>query len=184
MDMETTDYLAELHAQKKRSALMGIAVAAFCLVMVLIIFSGRAPDPREISWEKALSRAPALALSRDEMDLANDVLEHDIFRNALNYELVDNTRVFTLEDTEHIISSVLPEGCTLNEIAVVGAVVVIDYTLPQHRIILEYVDADRSGTVDNIRKSVAPLIDGASTGCYQMNHNLITGKIKCTYTKY
>ena len=184
MDMETQEYLDELHAQKKRSALMGIAVAAVCLVMVLIIFSGRTPDPREISWEKALAQAPGLALTAEEKDLAGDVLEFDLFRNALNYELVDNTTVFTLEETGHIVSSVIPGDATVNEICVMGAVVVIDYTQPQHRIILEYVDADRSGTVDSIRKTLTPTIDGTSTGCYQMSHNLITGKIKCTYTKY
>ena len=184
MDMETADYLEELHAQKKHSALIGIVVAAACLVMVLIIFSGRTPQPREITLEKALEQAPALTLTQEETALADDILEHDIFRNALNYELVDNTRVFSLEDTEEIIGSVLPEDCTVKEIAVVGAVVTIDYYQRQQRIILEYVDMDRTGTVDNIRKSVAPLNDGVSTGCYQMTHNLITGKITCTYTKY
>ena len=182
--METTDYLADVHAQQKRTAIMGIAVAAFCLVIVLIIFSGRTPEPREITLENALERAPALALTQEEMALADDILEHDIFRNALNYDLVDNTRVFSLEDTKAMIGSVLPEDCMVKEIAVVGAVVTIDYYQRQHRIILEYVDADRSGTVDSVRKSLTPLIDGVSTGCYQLSHNLITGKIKCTYTKF
>ena len=65
--------------------------------------------------------------------------------------------------------------------AVIGAVVVIDYRQPQHRIILEYVDADRSGTVDSIRKTLTPVIDGVSTGLYQVNYNLSTGKIVYTY---
>ena len=75
----------------------------------------------------------------------------------------------------------LPENCTVNEVAVVGAVVVIDYTLPQHRIILEYADADRSGTVDQVRKTLTPIIDGVTTGRYQVDQNLSTGKTVYTY---
>ena len=158
----------------------------FVLVVVLIaavIFFALLGWGRdgELTEEEALSRVPSLALTEEELALAETILDYDDFRNALNYDLVDNSTAFSIEDTWEVYSSVIPENATVTEVAVAGAVVIIDYTQPQHRIILEYVDADRSGTVDSIRKTLTPIIDGVSTGLYQVNHNLSTGKIVYTY---
>ena len=135
----------------------------------------------ELTEEEALSRVPSLALTEEELALAETVLDYDDFRNALNYDLVDNSTAFSIEDTWDVYSAVIPENATVTEVAVAGAVVIIDYTQPQHRIILEYADADRSGTVDQIRKTLTPIIDGASTGRYQVDQNLSTGKTVYTY---
>ena len=149
-------------------------------VIVFIALLGWGNDG-ELSMAEVLDRVPALALTEEELALAETILDYDDFRNALNHDLVDNSTVFSIEETWDVYSTVIPENAQVTEVAVVGAVVVIDYRQPQHRIILEYVDADRSGTVDSIRKTLTPVIDGVSTGLYQVNYNLSTGKIVYTY---
>ena len=158
----------------------------FVLVVVLIaavIFFALLGWGRdgELTEEEALRRVPSLALTEEELALAETILDCDDFRNTLNYDLVDNSTAFSIEDTWDVYSAVIPENATVTEVAVAGAVVIIDYTQPQHRIILEYADADRSGTVDQIRKTLTPIIDGVSTGRYQVDQNLSTGKTVYTY---
>ena len=155
----------------------------FVVVIAAIVFMsllGPGHD-NELSMEDTLAKVPSLALTEEELALADTLLDYDDFRNALNYDLVDNSTAFSIEDTWEVYSSVIPENATVTEVAVAGAVVIIDYTQPQHRIILEYADADRSGTVDQIRKTLTPIIDGVSTGRYQVDQNLSTGKIVYTY---
>ena len=158
----------------------------FVVIIAVIVFMallGPGHD-NELSMEDTLAKVPALALTEEELALAETILDYDDFRNALNYDLVDNSTAFSIEDTWDVYSAVIPDNATVTEVAVAGAVVIIDYTQPQHRIILEYADADRSGTVDQIRKTLTPIIDGASTGRYQVDLNFSTGKITYRYTKY
>ena len=178
------DYIAQVHAQKRKKTIIGIAAAAVCILLLAWIFFKPNDSVRTLKESTALSRAPALALTEDELALADTILDYDDFRNALNYDLVENSTVFSVEETWDVYGSVIPENAEVTEVSVAGAVVIIDYNQPQHRIILEYLDADRSGTVDSIRKSLSPIIDGVSTGCYQVHHNLTTGKITYTYMNF
>ena len=175
------DYIAQVHAQKRKNIIVGVSISVVCVLLRLFIFVDNSDKGAVLDEVTALNCAPALALTEDELALAETILDYDDFRNALNYDLVDNSTAFSIEDTWDIYSSVIPENATVTEVAVAGAVVIIDYTQPQHRIILEYADADRSGTVDQIRKTLTPIIDGVSTGRYQVDQNLSTGKTVYTY---
>ena len=157
-----------------------VGFVALIAVFVFMALLGWGNDG-ELTQAEALDRVPSLALTEEELALAESILQYDDFRNALNYDLVDNSTAFSIEDTWDVYSAVIPENAEVTEVAVAGAVVIIGYTQPQHRIFLEYVDADRSGTVDQIRKTLTPIIDGVSTGRYQVNQNLSTGKIVYTY---
>ena len=174
--MNEFSHVYEIKSKTGRFVITLVLIA----VIVFIALLGWGNDG-ELSMAEVLDRVPALALTEEELALAETILDYDDFRNALNYDLVDNSTVFSIEETWDVYSTVIPENAQVTEVAVVGAVVVIDYRQPQHRIILEYVDADRSGTVDSIRKTLTPVIDGVSTGLYQVNYNLSTGKIVYTY---
>ena len=178
------DYIAQVHAEKKKKTIIGVAVAAVCILLLIWAFAGRGNGARELTESQALSRVPFLAMTEEELALADNILEYDDFRNALSYDLVENSTVFSMEETWDVYSSVIPENAEVTEVCVIGAVVNIDYRLPQYRVILEYVDADRSGRVDQIRKTLAPMIDGVSTGCYQVDHNLTTAKTAYTYRNF
>ena len=175
------DYIAQVHAQKRKNIIVGVAISVVCVLLLLFIFVDNSEKGAVLDEVTALNCAPALALTEEELALAETILDYDDFRNALNYDLVENSTVFSVEETWDIYSAVIPENAEVTEVCVAGAVVNIGYTQPQHQIYLEYVDADRSGTVDQVRKTLTPIIDGVSTGRYQVNQNLSTGKIVYTY---
>ena len=170
---------SHVYEVKSKTGRFVITLVVIAVIVFIALLSWG--NDSELSMAEVLDRVPALALTEEELALAETILDYDDFRNALNHDLVDNSTVFSIEETWDVYSTVIPENAQVTEVAVVGAVVVIDYRQPQHRIILEYVDADRSGTVDSIRKTLTPIIDGVSTGLYQVNHNLSTGKIVYTY---
>ena len=174
--MNEFSHVYEVKSKTGRFVITLVVIA----VIVFIALLGWGNDG-ELSMAEVLDRVPALALTEEELALAETILDYDDFRNALNHDLVENATVFSVEETWDVYRSVIPENAEVTEVTVAGAVVTIGYTQPQHRIILEYVDADRSGTVDSIRKTLTPIIDGVSTGLYQVNHNLSTGKIVYTY---
>ena len=177
--MDAQDYIDDLQAKKRRNLIIGIAVAAACLLIFLIAFSGG--NDHELSEADALDRVPGLALTGAELALADTILDNEQICNALSYDIAENTTAFSTEDVKEIIAPVIPADAEVTQVCVSGAVVIISYAQPQHRIILEYVDADRSGTVDQICKTLTPLIDGVSTGRYRVSCNLTTGKIVYTY---
>lgn len=178
--MDAQDYIDELKAKKRRDLIIGVVVAAACLLLFLIAFAGG--NDGELTEAEALDRVPGLALTDAELALADTILDHEDFRNALSYDLVENKTAFSFEETEAVIGSVIPADGEVTEVCVSGAVVIIAYSQPQHQIVLEYVDADRSGTVDQICKTLTPLINGEASGCYRVDYNLTTGKIVYTYT--
>ena len=167
--------------KSKTGRFVGFVVLIAVFVFMALLCWG---NDGELTQAEALDRVPSLALTEEELALAESILQYDDFRNALNYDLVDNSTTFSIEETWDVYCTVIPENAEVTEVCVAGAVVVIDYTQPQHRIILEYADADRSGTVDQVRKTLTPIIDGVSTGCYQVNYNLSTGKIEYSYMKF
>ena len=179
--MEFLDHVREIEIKSRTGR---IAVLAAILAVLVIIFFLAKGNDGELTEADALRRVPFLAMTEEELALADTILDCDDFRNALSYDLVENSTVFSAEETWDVYSSVIPENAQVTEVCVIGAVVNIDYRLPQYRVILSYVDADRSGRVDQIRKTLAPMIDGVSTGCYQVDHNLTTGKTVYSYMKF
>ena len=174
--MEEFTHVYEVKSKTGRFVVFVVLIAVFVFMALLC----RGNDD-ELSQADALDKVPHLALTEEELTLAETILDYDDFRNALNYDLVDNSTAFSIEETWDVYSAVIPENAEVTEVAVAGAVVIIDYTQPQHRIILEYADADRSGTVDQVRKTLTPIIDNVSTGRYQVDQNLSTGKTVYTY---
>ena len=172
------------HVYKVKSKTGRFVITLVVIAVIVFIALLSWGNDGELSMAEVLDRVPALALTQEELALAETILDYDDFRNALNYDLVENATVFSVEETWDVYRSVIPENAEVTEVTVAGAVVTIGYTQPQHRIYLEYLDADRSGTVDSIRKTLAPIIDGVSTGCYQVHHNLTTGKTTYTYMNF
>ena len=177
--MEEFTHVYEVKSKTGRFVLIAALIAVFVFFALL----GWGKDGK-LTQEQALGRVPSLALTEEELALAETILRYDDFRNALNYDLVDNSTAFSIEETWDVYCTVIPENAEVTEVCVAGALVVIDDAQPQHRIILEYADADRSGTVDQVRKTLTPIINGVSTGCYQVNYNLSTGKIEYSYMKF
>lgn len=155
--MDAQAYIDEMRAKQRRNLIIGVVVV---VILAIIIVPGffKEEGYNEADLAAALDAVPELALTDSEKALADTILEPDTFRSKLTYDLTGST-TFTMEEVKEIIEPVLPEDAAINEIGVQGAVVYIDYRTGDLRIVLEYVDADRSGTVDQIRKAVSHLED-------------------------
>lgn len=178
--MDAQAYIDEMRAKKRRNGIIGAVVA---VILAIIILPGLFRDDgfSEKDLERVLSKVPELALTDPEKALADTILEPDTFRNALSYDLTGSTS-FTPEEVQDIIAPVLPEDAEIMEIRVQGAVVYLDFQTESLRTMLEYVDADRSGSVDQIRKAVAPLepqpepFVPKSLAYYQISYDIRTGE--------
>lgn len=176
--MDAQDYINEVRAKKRWNLIIGIVIAVIIALTMLPRLFEKEPD-----LNTALAQMPRLALTQAEKDLADTLLEPETFRSALSYDALTVT-TFTLDEVQDIIAPVLPEDAEVMEISVNGAVVCIDYISGDLRVILEYVDPDRSGSVDHIRKAVAPLesqpepFAPKSQGFYQITYNIRTGETK------
>ena len=172
-NMDAQAYIDELRAKKRRNLIIGIALA---MILAIIILPGlfKKDGFTQKDLENALAQVPELALTDVEKALADTILEPETFRNELTYDLTGSTS-FTFEEVEYIIAPVIPMDVQILDIWVQGAVVCIDYQTENMRTILEYVDADRSGTVDQIRKAVTPT---ESQALYQISYDIRTGETK------
>lgn len=180
--MDAQDYIDELQAKKRRNRIIGVVIAVILAALILPGLFKKDGFTRE-DLENTLVKVPELALTQAEHDLANTILEPDTFRSKLTYDLTGST-AFTFAEVEAIIAPVVPADAEILDIFVQGAVVCIDFQTEHIRTILEYVDADRSGSVDQIRKSVAPLepqpepFAPKSLAFYQISYDIRTEETK------
>lgn len=171
-NMDAQDYIDAIRAKKRRNLIIGVVIAVILgFFMVPRFLSMFGADTEYLDEDTVLAQAPALALTGAEKELADRILEFDAFRDALTYEATGVTR-FEYEDVQDILSPVLPADATVMEIGVQGAVIYMDYQSGARRVILEYVDADRSGTIDRIHKGVA----STGQGVYYLQHTVRTGE--------
>lgn len=159
---ETQKLIDALHAQKRRQILR---VVIPCVLTALICvlgwwiymethFYGEKIVTVSTDEEKILKEMPELALTDAEKELANTILEIDIFRDALSLDPYSYT-AFEIEDVQGHIASILPDDAVIAEIGVSAVSVHIDYRVGDMRTILEYTDADLTGHVDAIHKYMA-----------------------------
>lgn len=160
-------YIDAVHAAKKRNLIIAaVVIVLLAVIMVPKLLGGSEPEYLEESQVPA-----ALILTDAEKALAGTILEPDTFRKALTYDAIGTT-TYTLEEVADIIAPVIPEVASINRIGVQGAVIFIDYDVAGQRIVLEYVDPDRSGVVDQIRKRVF------AEKCYMAAYNVAAGETK------
>ena len=180
--MDAQAYIDELKAKKRRRRILAIVISVLVLLFMLpdiLAFWGVGGQEPEL--DTLLTLVPELELTQAEKDLADTILEPEIFRHALTYDATGYV-AFTPDEVWELIAPVIPEGAAINEIRVQGAVICIDFQTGDLRTILEYVDPDRSGTVDQIRKAVAPLepqpepFTPESQGFYQISFDIRTGE--------
>lgn len=159
---ETQRIIDALHAQKRRQILRVVIpcvlTALICVVGWWIYmethFYGEKIVTVSTDEEKILKEMPELALTDAEKELANTILEIDIFRDALSLDPYSYT-AFEIEDVQGHIDSILPDGAIISAIGVSAVSVHIDYRVGDMRTILEYTDADLTGHVDAIHKYMA-----------------------------
>ena len=98
-----------------------------------------------------LKEIPELALTDAEKELAKTILEVDMFRDAFSDDSLNFTH-FEYEDVRQYLASVIPEDAEIMEICVYGSSVHIQYLTGEMMTMLDYIDGDMTGHVDQIYK--------------------------------
>lgn len=157
---DDTAYLKALHKQKKRQIRRTVLL---CVLPVLICFLGwwiymerhfygETPYIVTTDEEIIFTEMPELRLTEAEHLLATDVFHHPAFQEALSTGTVTE---IPAEHVSDLLAAVIPEDASVTSIAVLSShCICLDYQLEDLRIISEYIDADGTGTVDLIRKTI------------------------------
>lgn len=144
--------------QRRRIILVCILTALACILGWWIYmethFYGETPRVVTTDEAKILAEVPQLALTEAEIALAEPLFQDPSFRDAMAQGGVSVE--ISLEKVEHLLTDVVPEDVTTISVGVLSERnIYLDFWGEQHRIFLEYLDPDQTGTVDLIRKTVA-----------------------------
>lgn len=177
------------HYRKQRRKTILTWVAAL-LAVVLVIwgvmeirYSGEEIFVSSTNEEKLLKEMPGLAPTDAEKELAKTILEVPMIRDALREDYTDFTTLNTIDAAAQF-ASILPEDAKIMEISVIGYSVYFSYTVKNVYTIISYNDADMTGHVDTICKTIAvsPLDEIGSDGVlgdvravYELTHDVATG---------
>lgn len=143
--------------QRRRSAARWLTVILAVLVAAGAVLAARFQTEllyvASTDKEKILKEMPDLALTQQELALAEIILEIPLIRDATSK---DAQNAVTLEP-EYLpeLSSILPENGRINEIIVCGPSVGISIVTGNRYTYLTYGDGDFTGHVDVITKTVA-----------------------------
>ena len=117
-------------------------------------FYGETPHVVTTDETKILAEVPQLALTDDEITLAESLLREPTFRDAIAQSSVSVD--VPAEKVEHLLTDIMPDNTTdVYACVLSNRNICLDFLGEHHRITLEYIDPDQNGTVDLIRKTVA-----------------------------
>lgn len=106
----------------------------------------------ETDGERILGERPELALTAEEKALSDLILALPVVREQTQS---GDTAAIPAHRMPEEVARILPEDGEMTEVAVLqGANVSVDYRRGEIRTIIEYLDPDRDGGVDLIRKTV------------------------------
>ncbi len=170
-------YMDAIHRQKKRQTRR---VICLCLLTALVCvfgwwiymethFYGETPWVVTTDETVILAEMPQLQLTDGELQLADALLRHPVIQSALS---VGEAAELPLDQLAELFGPLTPSGTTCTSVAVLSEnCVCLDFIGEELRTILEYIDADNTGTVDLIRKTVAVLKkDGTADTVYTLEH--------------
>ncbi|MBQ8236784.1 MAG: zf-HC2 domain-containing protein [Oscillospiraceae bacterium] len=183
----TEQILEMLRRKQRRKTLLTLASVVLAVIIAVwgfleIRYSGELIYTASTNEEKILKEMPGLAPTDAEKELAKTILEVPMVRDALREDVSDFT-IFKTDDAVGYFASILPEDAKIVEIAVMGHSVYFSYTIGNVYTIIAYNDADMTGHVDTISKTVAvsPLDEIGDDGVlgdvdavYELTHDVAT----------
>lgn len=184
----TEQIMDMLRRKQRRKTLLTLASVVLAVIIAVwgfleIRYSGEEIYVSSTNAERIEKEMPGLAPTDAETALAKTILEVPMIRDALGKDISDYT-VFTPGDAAGYFSSILPDGAKIVEIAVMGQSVCFSYTLGNVYTIIDFSDADMTGHVDTIHKTIAvsPLDEIGPDGnlgdvdvVYELTHDVATG---------
>ena len=187
-EQRAMEILQKHYKKQRRKTVLTWAAALLAVVLVIwgameIRYSGEEIYVSSTNAERIQEEMPGLAVTDAEKALAKTILEVPLIRDALRDDITDYT-VFTPSEAAGYFSSILPDGANIVEIAVMGHSVCFSYTLGNVYTIIDFSDADKTGYVDTIHKTIAvsPLDEIGADGVlgdvdavYELTYDAATG---------
>lgn len=155
----TEQILEMLRRKQRRKTLLTLASVVLAAVMAVwgfleIRYSGELIYAASTNEEKILKEMPGVALTGAEKELAKTILEIPMVRDVLGNDHSDSTALNT-DDAAAQFASILPEDAKIIEVFVMDHSVWFSYTVGNVYTCLTYSDADRTGYIDTVFKTVA-----------------------------
>lgn len=187
--------LERVYKRQCRKNILSAAAILFAVLLSIwgvleIRYNGQMIYAASTNEEKILKEMPALALTDEELALADTILEIPEIQEFL----ASGEESITL-DTETVapyLSGILPENGQFTEIFVLGRNVFVSIIAGKQYTCLQYTDADATGHIDAIAKTVAisPLDEIGEDGylgnvkvVYELVHAVGVGITRCQKLK-
>lgn len=183
-------YLKAIARQKKRQTRRTVLL---CMLPVLVVILGwwiymeihfNGMTPYTVTTDEAVifAEVPELQVTDGELSVTDTVFDHPALRDALEDGAVEE---IPLEQTADLLAVITPKGATATSVAVLsGQSICMDFSMEELRIILEYIDADGSGTVDLIRKTIGVTDQHGEPGTvYTMDYAVGLNRYWCEKTR-
>lgn len=177
-----------------RTILPSVMILLACLlgwwISMELRHSGEMIYTASTNGEKILKEMPDLALTDGELALAEVLMNIPEIQEAVSSD-TEKITVLEASTTTPLLTSYLPENGRIIEVAVIGPSIHVCFTAGNRYTILEYGDADLSGTIDHIHKTyaVSPLDEIGADGrlgdvdvVYELSRSVESGVTQ--YKKY
>ena len=178
----TEQIMEMLRRKQRRKTLLTVVSVVLAVIIAVwgfleIRYSGELIYAASTNEEQILKEMPGLAATDAEKALAKTILEVPMVRNALRDDHANST-VLNTADAAAQFASILPEDAKIFEIFVSGHSVSFSYAVGNVYTCLTYSDADMTGYIDTIFKTVAvsPLDEIGDDG--------VLGDVAATYELY
>jgi len=194
---ETQEQILErvYRKQRRKNILFWTAIILAVIVVAWAFletqFSGELIYAASINEEKILKEMPALALTEEELALAQIILEIPVVQDAISDDIQDSA-VLDTQQLMPYLAPILPENGKFTEIFVLGHSVFISIVDGKQYTCLQYTDADMTGHIDSIAKTLAisPLDEIGEDGylgdvdaVYELVYAVGTGITRCQKLK-
>ncbi len=187
--------LERVYRKQRRKTILSWAAIILALVLAVwafleVQFSGELIYAASTNEEKILKEMPALALTEEELALAETILEIPEIQEFLTNG--EESITLNTETVLPYLSAILPENGRFFEVFVFGRSVFISIIAGKQYTCLQYTDVDATGHIDFIAKTLAisPLEEIGEDGylgdvkaVYELTYAVGAGITRCQKLK-
>lgn len=174
------DYMKALRKQRRRSRIRTVGVCLLVPFLILLIWWIHMETHFTVISSKVdstnpafiLKKEPRTELTEEEIELAQTLFALPMIREAFP----DTGHVLlSPSQLDDVLAEVIPENASVADIMLLSDYVILDYQHGGTRIMVEYIDADHTGNVDLIRKTIStPQKDGNVKYVYTSTYHAAT----------
>lgn len=188
--------LERVYRKQRRKTILSWAAIILALTLAVwafleVQFSGELIYAASTNEERILKEMPALALTEEELALAETILEIPHIRDSISDD-PQNSAVLNTEILMPYLTAILPENGKFTEVFVMGSSIYISIIAGKQYMCLVYTDIDVTGHIDSISKTLAisPLDQIGEDGylgdvdkVYELVYGVGIGTIRCQKLK-